>query len=113
MGGTLNVIGPHNLRRSGTIRGCSFVGVSMALLEVVCHCWADFEGSYAQDTAQWSQLTSCCLQYIELPVTIPASCLPASYHDNGLTSETVSKPTELNVPLISAVCHGHDGFSQQ
>ena len=32
---SLNVIGPHNLTKNGTIRRCGFVGVSMALLEEV------------------------------------------------------------------------------
>ena len=35
--GSLNVIDPHNLIASGSIRKCGFVGVGMALLEKVCH----------------------------------------------------------------------------
>ena len=36
--GSLNVIGSHKLIGSGTISRCGFVGVSVALLEEVCHC---------------------------------------------------------------------------
>ena len=36
--GSLNVIGPHNLIRSGPIRRCGLIGVGMVLLEEVCHC---------------------------------------------------------------------------
>lgn len=35
---SLNVIGPHNLIGSVTIRRCGFVGVGMALLEEVYYC---------------------------------------------------------------------------
>ena len=35
--GSWNMIGPHNLTGSGTIRRCGFVGVGVAL-EEVCHC---------------------------------------------------------------------------
>ena len=50
-----------------------------------------------------SQLTSCCLQGVVLSATtcLHASCLPAPRHascydDNGLNSETVSEPPQLN-----------------
>ena len=39
---SLNVIGPHNLTGSGTIRRCSFVEVGVTLLEEVCHCKGGF-----------------------------------------------------------------------
>ena len=35
--GSLNVIGPHNLTGSDTIRRSGFVGVGTVLLEEVCH----------------------------------------------------------------------------
>lgn len=38
--GSLNVLDPHNLIESSTIRRCGFVGVVMALLAEVCHCGA-------------------------------------------------------------------------
>ena len=36
--GRLNVIDPHNLIGSGTVRRCGFVGVGIVLLEEACHC---------------------------------------------------------------------------
>lgn len=36
--GSLNVIGPHKLIGTGSIRRCDFIQVGMALLEEVCHC---------------------------------------------------------------------------
>lgn len=36
--GSLNVIGPHNLREIGTIMTCDSIGVGIALLEDVHHC---------------------------------------------------------------------------
>ena len=35
--GSLNVIGPINLIRNGTMRRCGFFGVGVALSEEVCH----------------------------------------------------------------------------
>jgi hypothetical protein len=35
--GSLNENGPHRFIESGTIGRCGFVGIGMALLEVVCH----------------------------------------------------------------------------
>ena len=35
--GSLNVVGPCNLKGSVTLRRCDFVGVGMALLEEACH----------------------------------------------------------------------------
>ena len=36
--GSLNVIDPHNLIGSDTIKRCDFVGVGVALLKEVYHC---------------------------------------------------------------------------
>ena len=36
--GSLNVIGPHKLIGSGTIRRCGLAGVGMVMSEEVCHC---------------------------------------------------------------------------
>ena len=36
--GGMNVVGPHNLTGSGSIRMCSFDRVGMAFQEEVCHC---------------------------------------------------------------------------
>ena len=54
--GGLNVIGPYKHIGSGTIKKCGFDGVSMALLEEVCHCQADLEASYTQDATQCHSL---------------------------------------------------------
>ena len=40
--GSLNVIGPHNLKGNGTIRKFDFVGVGMALLHELCYCGGGF-----------------------------------------------------------------------
>ena len=37
--GSLKVISPYNLIGSNTIMKCGFVGMGMALLAEVCHCW--------------------------------------------------------------------------
>ena len=57
--GNLNVIDPHNLLGSDTIRRCGFVRVGMTLLEEMCHCGCRLWGLiYAQDTALMQQRRS-------------------------------------------------------
>ena len=40
--GSLNVVGPHNFKGSGTIRRYDYAGISIALLKEVCHCQGGF-----------------------------------------------------------------------
>ena len=44
--GSLNVIGPHQLTGSSTVRRRGFAGVGVDLLEEVCHCGVGFEVSF-------------------------------------------------------------------
>ena len=74
--GGLNVVGPCNLKGSGTLRRCGFVGVGVALLEKTCHCGGQFLRFPMLRTspgisADFSRTMSVC--------TLPCSC-----RDNGL-----------------------------
>lgn len=79
--GSLNVIGPHKLIGSDTIRRCHLVGVGMALLEDVCHCRGGLLGFiYAQ--AMSSDSVHFCLSSdrdIELSAPSPIPCRPAHH----------------------------------
>lgn len=58
----VNVIGPHTLIGSDTIRTCGFVGVRVALLEKCVTVGMGFKVFYMFRPCLMSQLTFCCLQ---------------------------------------------------
>ena len=66
--GSLNVIGPHQLIGSGTIRRWGFAGVGVALLEEECHCGGGLK------LCSVSQSTSCCLKDV---ASTMSACTPS------------------------------------
>jgi hypothetical protein len=98
--------------RSGIIR-CDLVGVSIALVEKMCHFSMDFETLLL---AAW-KLVFCCLPlelHVELstpPVPLLPECCDASCHDNGLNLRICKQP-QLSVFLYKS-CFVHNVTSQQ
>ena len=83
------------------MKGCSFEGERMAFWRKRVTVGTGFEVSYAQDTARYlNQLpVACKMQHCQLQ-HLPTGHLTPYYDDNGLTSQTVSKPLQLNVFFI-------------
>lgn len=73
---------PHKLIGSDTVKSYGFVLVVWPCFRKSGTVGAGCEISFAQDTAQLSQLSLYCLQYAGLSNIPPAQCLPACYYDS-------------------------------
>ena len=58
---SLNENSPHRLIGNGTSQRCGLVGVSVALLEEVCHCGLGLEVPTLKLYPVWHIVTFCCL----------------------------------------------------
>ena len=121
--GSLNVIGPQN----STIGICGFVGVGIALLEKVCHCWGRL---WDLINAQTMPIISALFllpvgQVIGISAHSKALCLPLRHHtprccayhhdDNWLNLWSCKPPPQLIFfPFIrvAAGCWRHDSLVQ-
>jgi hypothetical protein len=107
--GGLNMLGPG----SGTIRRCGLVGVSVVLLEKVCHCGSgqwdpppNHLGVSILAAFRWRCRT------LSYSCTRPAWTLPYSHlDDNGLNLWTCKPAPITCYPYKS--CFGHGVYSQQ
>lgn len=72
--------------------GCGLVGVSMAMLEGICHCMVGFVVSKGHARHRFSFSVHQGVDLYYCPSTCLHACCTRHHNDNGLILETISKP---------------------